>query len=112
MSITNAKNKKLNEAVSGLPDLSGAVECFLQDARVGLVTKKQVSGYTQETIDWICTRAVRQVMRPQELVVKPEGQRAWRWFKIHAVPECVFKVDDIIIMQGVRMRIMEKVVVS
>jgi hypothetical protein len=108
LAIVNARDKKMSDVPTGLPDLSGAVQLFLQPAKLGLITKKQVDGYTQETINWVCTQVVRQAFTAQQLVLKPEGERAWKWYTLHTVADICLKVDDLIMLHGLRMRIMAK----
>lgn len=105
--IVNARDRKLSHVAMGLPDVSGAVQCFLQPVRLGVIKKKQVSGYTVETVSWVCTQAVRQAFTPEQLSLKPEGERSWKWYTLHTVPEVCLKTDDIIIIHDLRMRIME-----
>jgi hypothetical protein len=105
--MINAKNKTLSEQ-NDLPDVSPGIDMFLQPVQLGIITKKQVSGYTQESIYWISTKAVRQAFTAQQLLLRPEGERAWKWYTIHLLVDTVLKPDDIIKLHGMRMRIMEK----
>lgn len=105
--MINASDRKISE-LNSLPDVSGSLELLLQPVKIGCVTKKQVSGYTQESIEYIRTKAVRQAFTAQQLILRPEGERAWRWYTIHMLPDIVLKTDDVIILHGLRMRIMEK----
>jgi hypothetical protein len=105
--ISSAKDRKMSMVPTGLPDVSGAVQSFLQPAVIGVVTKKQVSGYTQEDVEWIYTQAVRQAFTAQQLLIRPEGERSWKWFTLHTLPEVCLHTDDLIIIHNVRMRIME-----
>ena len=105
--IQNAKDKKI-DCLPALPDVSGSVELFLQPMKIGIVQKAQVHGLTQETIIYVPTKAVRQAFSAQQLMIRPEAERAWRWYTLHATPDLVLKPDDIAIVQGLRMRVMEK----
>jgi hypothetical protein len=105
--MINASKRKLSD-LPALPDVSGSISMFLQKITLGIVTKKQVSGLTQEKIEYICTQAVRQAFSAQQLVLRPEGERAWKWYTIHMLADYILKTDDIIILHGMRMRIMEK----
>lgn len=105
--IKNARHQKIDDVPLGLPDVSGAVQSFLQPARLGIVHKAQVSGYTQETVSWIRTQLVRQAFTPEQLALKPEGERSWKWYTLHTLPDICLKTDDIIMLHGLRMRIME-----
>ena len=107
--MINAKDKTLrNSGSQGMPDVSGAVEMFLQPMKLGVITKKQVRGLTEEETFWTYSKGTRQPYTAQQLKMLPEGQRAWRWYTIHCLPDVVLKPDDIITVQGLRMRVMEK----
>jgi hypothetical protein len=105
--MINAKDKTLRQSTS-LPDVRGSVDLLLQPIKLGVVTKKQVSGLTVETTEWTWTKAVRQAYSAEQLVILPEGQRSWKWYTIHALPDLVLNNDDIIVMHSMRMRVMEK----
>ena len=105
--MINAKNRNMDQS-NALPDVSGAISLFLQPVKLGLIRKKQVSGYTEETITWIQTKAVRQSFTAQQLLLHPEGERAWKWYTIHMLPDYQLKPDDLIVLHGMRMRVMEK----
>ena len=106
--MINGKDIPLGLAASALPDVSGSVDMFLQPVAIGIVSKQQVDGYTQEIVNYVKTRAVRQPFSPQMLEVKPEGERAWRWETIHALPDLILSTDDIILWGDHRYRVMRK----
>lgn len=105
--MINAKDKNLRQSTS-LPDVGGSVNMLLQPIKLGVVTKKQVNGLTVEETEWTWTKAVRQAYSSEQLVILPEGQRSWKWYTIHALPDLVLNTDDIIVMHRLRMRVMEK----
>ena len=105
--MINAKDKTLRQSTS-LPDVQGSVDMLLQPIKLGVVTKNQVNGLTVEETEWTWTKAVRQAYSAEQLIILPEGQRSWKWYTIHALPDLVLKTDDIIVMHGMRMRVMER----
>lgn len=106
--MINGKDIPLGLSASALPDVSGSVDMFLQPVTIGVVSKQQVDGYTQEIINYVKTRAVRQPFSPRMLEVKPEGERSWRWETVHALPDLILNPDDIILWGDHRYRVMQK----
>ena len=105
--IINAKNNKRSQ-LNDLPNVQAAVELWMQPMDVGVVQSSQVSGLAQEVVIWKPTHANRQPFTDQQLAIRPQGERAWRWSVLYAAPDLVLVPGDIAIVKGVRMRVMEK----
>jgi hypothetical protein len=54
------------------------------------------------------TLGVRQPMKPQDLAMKPEGQRQWQWETMHTIPNVILVPDDVIEFSSIRYRVMSK----
>lgn len=106
--IVNAKDKKTNDLSSGLPDVAGAIDVILQPTRAVIVQKQQIAGRTQEVPIEISTKASVQPFTAQQLSIKPEGLRAWKWFSIFCLRNADLKPGDAFIIKGMRYKIMEK----
>ena len=104
--ISNAKDKGLN--FTGLPQVGDVLPSWFQTLTFTLVTKYLVDYEVQEVLVTITTQGVRQPMNSQQLSIKPEGQRGWKWETIHCLPNVKLKLDDIIIFDNVKYRVMEK----
>lgn len=106
--IKNAASRSLKDSFNTLPDVSDVLPDWFQHLTFQLVTKTQQDYETVEVLTTIHTEGVRQPMSAQQLDLKPEGQRAWKWETIHCLPDVKLKVDDIIIFDGVKYRVMQK----
>lgn len=95
MRLERANIKKIGSS-SDLPDVSVGVMAFSQPLKIEIVTKEQVNGYTEKTKKCVHTSGVRQPFNAQQIQNKPEGQRAWRWHKIHLLSNVKIKVNDIL----------------
>lgn len=104
--IVNAKDKSLN--YSGLPQMGEVLPSWFQTMTFDVVTKSVVDYEVKEVLESITTQGVRQPMSAQQLSIKPEGQRAWRWETLHCLPDVKLKVDDIVIFDGVKYRVMQR----
>lgn len=104
--IINAKDKPLT--YTGLPQVGDVLPYWFQPLTFDLVTKSIFNYEVEEIIVTITTQGVRQPMTAQQLSIKPEGQRAWKWETIHCLPDVKLRIDDIIIFNGVRYRVMQR----
>jgi hypothetical protein len=104
--IINAKDKPLT--YTGLPQMGEVLPSWFQPMTFTLVTKSLVDYEVQEVLVTVTTQGVRQPMSAQELAIKPEGQRGWKWETIHCLPNVKLKLDDIIIFDTVKYRVMQK----
>ncbi len=44
----------------------------------------------------------------EQLKIKPEGQRSWKWFMLHTTTDVVLLTDDVIKKNGQSFVVMEK----
>lgn len=106
--ITNAKDIPLSLGASALPDVRDAVMALFQPIRVGIVVVERVNGFPSARISVsVNTLGVKQPM-PEQLVVKKEGERSWRWFTIHCSPDLILRTDDIFVLNRVQYRVMSR----
>ena len=104
--IINANEKGLN--YSGLPQVGEVLPSWFQTLTFDIITKTLVNYEVQETKTTITTQGVRQPMTAQQLAIKPEGQRGWKWETLHCLPSTILKLDDIVVFNGVKYRVMQK----
>lgn len=106
--IANGANTPLNVRTGTVPDVSGAMEDWYQPMVFELVTKTVVGFQVQETGVEIAFRGVVQPLKNRDLMLKPEGQRAWTWLMLHAQPSLSLNVDDVVKWLGKQTRIMAR----
>ena len=104
--ITNAKDKGLLN--SGLPQVGEVLPSWFQTLTFDVISKSLVDYEVQETVLTITTQGVRQPMSAQQLAIKPEGQRGWKWETLHCLPDTILKLDDIVVFEGIKYRVMQK----
>jgi hypothetical protein len=107
--IQNGANTPLNEQnTGGVPDVGGALLQWFRPMVFGIVTKHQgrSTGYrVLETKVSVNFKGVWQPFTDRQLLIKPEGERAWKWFMVHADPTLILENDSIITYQGVQYRV-------
>lgn len=106
MIIPNGKNTPLDARAGTVPDVSDAMFDWFQPMTFEPVGKV-VSGFqVVETATPVNFLGVWQPLTERALQLKPEGQRAWSWFWVHAEPSLVLEVDDVVQYLGVQYRVM------
>lgn len=106
--LNNANALTINQNVGGLPDVSAAVMMLLQPVTVDLVIQQLINGYYKPIRNLtVNTQASIQPL-PQELAVKMEGERNWRWSLIHILPNVILNNNDLITLFGVQYKVMKK----
>ena len=106
--IKNAADTPLNQNSGTLPDVSGAMLNWFQNLTIQLLTKTVVNYKVEETYVEVAFKGVTQVLNPDSLKLKPEGQRNWQWLQIHSEPSLNLNLDDIIIYNEMQCRVMAK----
>lgn len=107
MSLQNGNKKRLSD-LTDLPNVSSGVMLFFQPLKVDIVVKQQVNGYTEETTLCRNTHGTRQPFSPQQLAMRPEGERNWIWQKLHCLPDLVLKTDDQVRIQKILYRVVSR----
>jgi hypothetical protein len=92
----------------GLPNVSGAMGGWFQPMTFTLITKSVVNYQDVEGESEINFRGVWQPATSEVLKLKPEGQRAWPWYMVHSDTSLKLKVDDVIVYEDVKYRVMER----
>ena len=75
--------KKINQ-VSNFPQMGMAFVGWTKLLTLIRITQSNVNGFIQETEELIKFNGVIQPLNPEEIELKPEGQRAFEWLQIHA----------------------------
>ncbi len=106
--IANGKNNPLNVKQGTVPDVSGAMRDWFQSMLFIRVAKIIEGFQVIETPDPVSFQGVIQPFTERQLMQKPEGQRAWTWFTVHADPVLTLQVDDVGTYLGVQTRVMSR----
>lgn len=97
---------------AGLPNMMSAVNAWAQTLQFVVVGRETIDCKTVETYLPRRGRGMRVPMTAQQLQIKPEGHRAWKWERITCTPSIQLEVNDIIIFglpsSDTRYRVMAK----
>ena len=104
--ISNASSKSITP--NALPNMSGTILDWFQPLTFTRMTKTVVDFKLVESPSSVSFMGVIQPLSPQQLAMKESGQRAWIWKQIHALPDLVLNIDDVISFGSKSYRVMEK----
>ena len=92
---------------SGMPNMANTLNGWEVPLTLEKITQSIVDGDVQKTTEQISFLGVFQPLRDEELQSKPEGQRSWSWYWIHAKSGTLnLKTQDKIIFEGNRYKVM------
>lgn len=104
--IRNASRLTVDEAVMPAPTARSTIYGWFRPIELVQVRKEQIDFETIETLVPLKTLGVVQPLSITRLAIKPEGQRAWKWWQISATPDLELKADEVISYRGTKLRIM------
>lgn len=110
MPIRNGSSIPLNQTPQGtVPNMAGALSGWMQNMVFTLIAQVVNGVFTvTETPTNIAFQGVWQPFTAQQLMIKPEGERGWKWFTVHTLVSLPAKLDDVITYRGTQYRIKEK----
>lgn len=97
--IANGKNRSIAVQTGTVPDVSGALKDTFQYLTFEPVTKLTAAFQVVETGDPVSFWGNVQPFTDRQLLLKPEGERAWSWIWIFAEPSLTLQVDDVIMLK-------------
>lgn len=106
--IVNAKNTPLNQNSGTVPDVGGALLQWFQPMIFEPIVKSVEGFELDELGDPISFRGVIQPLSNRDLLIKPEGQRAWTWLMLHSDISLRLNVDDVVRWLGIQYRVMAR----
>lgn len=106
--IFNASDVLLDQNTGTLPNMGDALQNWFQPMTFSVVTKVVVNFDVVETKADVAFQGVWQPLSAAQLQLKPEGQRAWTWFQVHASPGLSLSPDDVVTYLGIQYRVMAK----
>ena len=106
--IANNSNNPLFFKQGTVPDVSGALTDYFQQMVFEPLVKTVQGFQVVETPNPINFRGVIQPFTERQLMLRPEGQRAWTWFLLHSDPTLTLQVDDVVLWLGKQTRVMSR----
>jgi len=78
--------KKLNE-YTGMPQMEAAFEGWMTNFTLQIITQitDANTGFISDSIQSAQYKGTIQPLNPEEVALKPDGQRSWEWLQIHVL---------------------------
>lgn len=76
--------KPLNQ-ISGMPKMAAAFQGWTVPITIKKITQTIVNGFVTDTETTLQFDGTWQPLDPEEIQLKPEGQRSWEWIDLHCM---------------------------
>ena len=106
--IARANKRPIHVPNGTVPDVSGALLDWFQPLQFEVVTKGTLGFELIETGVVTQFRGLVMPFTPRQLMIRPEGERAWTWMTLYAQPVLTLNVDDIMTFLGKATRVMAR----
>ncbi len=104
--IRNGSDYPITDQMGTVPNMMGSMDDWMQNLIFEQIVKTVIAGQVVETTTPINFWGVLQPLNGRELLLKPEGQRAWNWITVHTQIVLPLRPDDVIIFQSKQYRVM------
>lgn len=99
---------KLNQ-INNMPNMSGTLNGWMNTITLVIISQTVVNGIPTNTQTTATYRGVVQPLSPEQVNLKPEGQRSWEWLQIHVqLGGRALKNDDRIIYNDKKFKVMAR----
>lgn len=106
--IHSASSVPLRPGPGSVPNVTESLTDWFQQLTFTRIVKSIVNFQEAEVPTQTVFYGVRVPFSPQQLMMKPIGQREWHWEAVYAYPTLQLKPDDQIIFNGITYRVMGK----
>lgn len=107
--IIGASRLSYQDCIATVPSVRETVLGWVRPVILGVVTETiDGTGQANPVTREVPTSASIQPMKPRELRIYAEGERAWGWYVLYALAEIILRADDKVIYKGVTYRVVEK----
>ena len=93
-----------------IPNVADALNGFMQSLEVRLIKKTMVDGEMVETGQLPVVIRINGCLQPmpgRNLLVKPEGQRQWKWWELYTAEDIPLD-SEVVDPYGVGLRVMQR----
>ena len=106
---TMAQTRSLNQ-ISAMPQMGAAFCNWGVPLLLVRITQQIVDGFVQEIPQQIPFHGVVQPLSPKQLMLKPEGERAWTWLQVHVQASSPVKLtpNDRFMYAGQKYKVMAR----
>lgn len=93
--------------ISGMPQMKAAFSGWQSNITVQHITQEIENGFVKQNERCVCLKGTWQPLSPEEIALKPDGQRSWEWIDLHIEGnKILFATNDLVIYRGIKYKIM------
>lgn len=95
--------------ISGMPNMSTTLNGWMKPFTLIIITQTNIDGIPTDGERSVTYRGTVQPLNPEQVNIKPEGQRSWEWLQIHVqLSDNPLANDDRIIYNGKKFKVMAR----
>lgn len=106
LGIQNGKRFSVQDSALDVPNMRETLSGWMRPLALSRVTTEIVNYRAEQIERPLAAYGNDQPLSPQQLSLKPEGQRAWEWRVIWTTTDLKLKPDDVILRKRTRYRVM------
>lgn len=106
LGIQDGNRFSVQDSALDVPNMRDTLSGWMRPLGLSLVMTQIVNFRAEQVERPLEAVGNDQPMSAQQLALKPEGQRAWKWRVIWTTTDLRLKPDDVIIRKGQRYRVM------
>ena len=106
--IVDAASKTLDQLSPTTPNMRDTVSEWFQTLEFTLIKKAVDNFELVETRTTIIFQGIVESITPQQIQMRPEGERKWGYINVWASAELVLSIDDVFRYQQVNYRVVSK----
>lgn len=100
-------NKTPLNQQSGMPQMAAAFRNWMITLYLIRIEQRVTEGFVEQVETPIRVQGTWQPLSPDEIKLKPDGQRSWEWIDLHIVGKTmVFATNDRVSRDGIRYKVM------
>lgn len=108
LGIPCASNRSVSEMATDLPNVSDTIQGWFRPLELVFVKSVVENMVTKSSQQTYTISGVIQPFTNQELKLKPEGERKWKWKLLHTTPEVDLTPGENFNIRGTSYRVMGK----
>lgn len=114
--IQNGASRPLFTSAPTMPSLADTIQDWGSAIQFLRILKNEVDFQITESVQQAFTRLRFIVngmivpLTPRQLMVKPEGERAWKWLSLTTTADVTMQPDDETVYEGINFRVMGEAV--
>lgn len=110
--IQNAASRPLFTSAPTMPNMADCVQGWGSPIQFLRIIKNEVDFQITESVKQAFTRlqlivnGILVPLTPRQLLIKPEGERSWKWLSLTTTADVTMEPDDETVFEGMTFRVM------